>query len=184
MLELKTLQQHALRTLVVAGLAVSACLVSVPNARAEIAIAGDLEAILPLDVADVSTGPSFGVRLGWQLHLPLIALTPEIGYKWGTFPRGATINRGIIGGRVSIGEVFRFGVSAHVGFGHRTEEYQTVEHSNTGMSLDGGLFLDLTILPLLDIGVHIDYGRIAGDAAEGLEVLQWMTFGAHVALII
>lgn len=184
MLELNGSRQVALRLLGVASLALAALLVTAPTARAEIAIAGDLEAIVPLELDDVSSGPSFGLRLGYQLHLPLFAITPEIGYKWGTFPSGATINRGIVGARLGIGEIFRFGISAHLGFGHRSEEYQAVRHSNTGLTLDGGLFFDLTVIPLLDIGVHADYSRIAGDAAEGLEVLQWLTFGAHVALIL
>jgi hypothetical protein len=170
--------------LVVLGLAVAAVLSSTPSARAELMIAADGEALSPVEIDDVSTAPGFGIRLGFQLHLPLVAITPELGYKWASFKNGAVINRGIAGARVSIGEIFRFGIAAHLGFGHRSEEYQAVEHSNLGMSLDAGLFLDLTVLPLLDVGVHIDYGRLAGDASKGLEVLQWVTFGVHVALIL
>jgi hypothetical protein len=181
MLELKTLR---LRALVVAGLAAAALLVSVPTARADLAIAGDFEVLQPFDFSDATTAPGFGIRLGWQLHLPLIAITPEIGYKWSSFKRGPTINRGLVGARISIGEIFRFGAAAHVGFGVRDEEYQTVEHSNTAMSMDAGLFFDLTVLPLLDLGVHIDYGRVGGEESEGLEVIQWVTFGLHVALIL
>ena len=184
MLELTTLRLQAQRMLVALGFAAAAVLVLAPSARAELAIAADFEALMPLDIDDVKTAPGFGVRLGYQLHLPLFAITPELGYKWASFKNGAVINRGIAGARFAIGEVFRFGVSAHLGFGHRSEEYQAVEHSNVGMSFDGGLFLDLTVIPLLDVGAHIDYGRLAGDATEGLEVLQWVTFGLHAALII
>jgi hypothetical protein len=185
MLELNSfVRKRAHRVLVVLGLAVAPFVIGVPMARADIMIAGDIEALAPIELSDVATAPGFGIRVGWQLHLPLIALTPEIGYKWANFARGATINRGIIGARVSIGEIFRFGAAAHLGFGHRSEDYQAEEHSNTGMSLDAGLFFDITVLPLLDLGVHIDYGQISGDESKGMELLQWVAFGAHVALIL
>ncbi|HKU43828.1 MAG TPA: hypothetical protein VJR89_36965 [Polyangiales bacterium] len=181
MLELKTLR---LRVLMVAGLAASAWLVAAPSARADIAIAGDLDVLVPLDIDDVTSGPGFGLRLGYQLHLPLIVLVPEIGYNWGSFGDGATINRGVVGARLGIGEIFRFGVSAHLGYGHRSEDIQTVHYTHDGLTLDGGLFFDLTVLPLLDIGVHAYYGRMAGDEEKGMEVLQWMNFGAHAVLVI
>src|SRR5262245_23341734 len=134
MLELHTLRLQAQRMLWVVGLAAAAVLLSTPSARAELAIAADFEGLAPIEIDDVKTAPCFGIRLGFQLRLPLFALTPELGYKWASFKNGAVINRGIAGARLSIGEIFRFGVSAHVGFGHRSEEYQAVEHSNTGMS--------------------------------------------------
>src|SRR5262245_30258132 len=171
MLELKTLR---LRMLMVAGLAVSACLVAVPSARADIAIGGDIDVLVPLDIDDVTSGPGFGVRLGWQLHLPLIVIVPEIGYSWGDFGDGATINRGIVGARLGIGEIFRIGLAAHLGYGHRSEEIQTVRYTNDGLTLDGGLFFDFSLIPLLNIGVHAYYGRLAGNEEKGLEVLQWM----------
>jgi hypothetical protein len=184
MLELNTVRQHALRMLVVAALAVAASLVSVPSARAEIAIAADFEALVPLELEDADTAPGFGIRLGWELHIPLFEFTPEIGYKWASFKGGAALNRGIIGARLGIGEIFRFGAAAHLGFAHRSEEIQGIELSNTGFTLDAGLFFDITLIPLLNIGVHIDYGRTAGDASQALEVLQWVTFGLHAALIL
>jgi hypothetical protein len=184
MLERKSLSLCALRVLIVSGLAVSAWLGTANQARADTAIAVDFEARVPLDLDNVSSAPAFGIRLGQQLHLPLITLTPEIGFNWGAFGDGPTIYRGILGGRVGIGEILRFGVSAHFGLGHFSWEFAGEEASRTGLTLDGGLFLDLTVLPLLDIGVHIAYGRMAGDTDEGVEPIQWLAFGLHAALIL
>ena len=184
MLDRKSLSQCGARVLVAAALALTAWLANASSARAETAIAGDLEVLVPLDLDDVSTAPAFGIRLGQQLHLPLITLTPELGFQYAPFGDGPTIYRGIAGARVGIGEVLRFGVNAHIGFGHLSWELAGQDASNTGLTLDAGIFLDLTILPLIDIGVHMGYGRLAGDEEEGLEPVQWLAFGVHAALII
>jgi hypothetical protein len=184
MLDRKSLTLSGARTIVVAALAVSAWLGSAPIARADTAIAADLEVDVPLDVDDVQTAPAFGIRLGQQLHLPLITLTPELGFHYAGYSDGPTLYRGLVGARVGIGEILRFGVMAHIGFGHIAWDIATVEVSHTGLTLDGGLFLDLTVLPLIDIGVHMQYARISGDEEKGLEPFQWLAFGVHAALII
>jgi hypothetical protein len=184
MLNRKTFSLWLVRTVIVSALAVSAWLGSADSARADTAIAADFEARVPIDFDDISSGPGFGIRLGQQLHLPLITITPEIGFNWGSFSDGPNLYRGILGARLGIGEILRFGVTAHIGFGHYSLEVQSVEESHTGFTLDGGLFLDLTVLPLIDIGVHAGYARISGDSEKGLEPIQWLAFGLHAALII
>lgn len=184
MLDRKSLSLCVVRSLVVSALAVSVWAASTSSARADTMIAADFEARVPLDIDDVTSGPGFGIRLGQQLHLPLIILTPEIGFNWGSFADGPTIYRGILGARIGIGEILRFGAQAHIGFGHFSWEIASEDVSHTGFSLDGGLFLDLTVLPLLDLGVHISYARVAGDPDQGLEPIQWLAFGLHAALII
>jgi hypothetical protein len=184
MLDRKCLSLCVVRTLLVSALAVSAWLGCADSARADTAIAADFEARVPLAIDDISSGPGFGIRLGQQLHLPLITLTPEIGFNWGSFSDGPTLYRGILGARIGLGEILRFGVMAHIGFGHYSWTIATVDESHTGFTLDGGLFLDLTVLPLIDIGVHASYARISGDSEKGLEPVQWLAFGLHAALII
>ncbi|HET6332277.1 MAG TPA: hypothetical protein VFG30_03655 [Polyangiales bacterium] len=184
MLDRKSLSLCVVRSLIVSALAVSVWAGSSTSAHADTMIAADFEARVPLDLDNVSSGPAFGIRLGQQLHLPLIILTPEIGFNWGSFSDGPTIYRGILGARVGIGEILRFGVQAHIGFGHYSWDIAGEDVSHTGFTLDGGLFLDLTILPLLDLGVHAGYARVSGDAEKGLEPAQWLAFGLHAALII
>lgn len=184
MLDRKSSSHCVVRTLIVSALAVSVWLGSADEARADTMIAADFEARVPLDFDQISSGPGFGIRLGQQLHLPLITLTPEIGFNWGSFSDGPNLYRGILGARIGLGEILRFGVSAHIGFGHYSWEIATVEESHTGFTVDGGLFLDLTVIPLIDIGVHAGYARISGDTDKELEPIQWLAFGLHAALII
>lgn len=177
--------RRGVRSLVVVGLVASAWLLSAPAARADIAIGADLETVVPLQFDEVETGPAFGVRLGAQLHLPLITLTPEVGFHYLSFTDGPTVYRGIIGGRVGIGELLRFGVFAHLGFARQTwapAAFGDVSH--TGLTLDAGLFLDLTIIPLIDVGVHIAYGRVAANEDRNIDANQWLGFGVHAALIL
>lgn len=183
MLDRRSLSSGLVRALVVSALAACIWIAQSESARADTMIAADFEARVPIDLGGVSSGPGLGIRVGYQLHLPLIILTPELGFNWGHFGDGPTIYRGIAGARIGIGELLRFGVQAHVGFGHFSVDVSGDDVSHTGFSLDGGLFLDLTILPLLDIGVHMNYARISGDADEGLEPVQWLAFGLHAALV-
>jgi hypothetical protein len=45
------------------------------------------------------------------------------------------------------------------------------------------LFFEITAIPLLNIGVHAIYNRIAADE-ELEETLHWMSLGAHVTLVL
>ena len=173
------LSSKTFRPLFVATLALGATsLWLVPStARAEVAIAADLELDVPADY-DLETAPAFAVRLGWQLRLPLIAFTPEVGYHHVSFGDDVTIDRGFAGARLGIGEVFRVGAYGHVGVGHAT--YDSVAGDVTDLTVDVGGFLDFTLLPLLDVGVHAGYGRVK---ADGRTSLAWLPFGVHAALI-
>jgi hypothetical protein len=184
MLELKRLLHGGVRIAALAGLLTSLWLVAAPAARADTAIAGDLESVVPLAFDDVEFGPAFAIRLGWQLHLPLITLTPEAGFHYASFDEGPNLYRGIIGGRVGVGELLRFGVFAHLGIARQTWTLATKDVSHTGLTIDAGLFLDLTIIPLIDIGVHMGYGRVGANEDENLDPMQWLAFGLHAALII
>jgi hypothetical protein len=166
-------------------LSIAAAWIGPDVARAETAIAVDLDAIVPVDPDEIDSGPGFAIRLGQQIHLPMVALTPELGFNWGTFGDGPSVYRGIAGLRLGVGELFRLGVFAHIGFGHMSYDGPgPFDYSHTGLTFDGGAFLDLTLLPLLDIGVHLAYNRLNGDEEELAPDVGWMTFGAHVALII
>jgi hypothetical protein len=184
MLDPRAVSRLGVRTLVVAGLVASAGLFNAPAARADLAIGADLETVVPLDFDNVESGPAFGIRIGAQLHLPLITLTPEVGFHYASFTDGPEVYRGIVGGRVGIGELLRFGVFAHLGFARQEFEFGGLDASHTGLTLDAGLFLDLTIIPLIDIGVHMAYGRVSANEDRNLDANQWLAFGLHAALIL
>jgi hypothetical protein len=162
-------------------------------ARADTTIAGDLDFDVPVSTDYAKTGGGFGIRIGQQLHLPMLVLNPEIGFAYASFAdrqsdlgySGPTIYRGIAGVRLGVGELLRFGLLAHVGFGYVSVDVpaklQLNDPSHTAFTYDIGLFLDFTLLPLLDIGVHAAYNRVAGK--DDLDALQWMQLGAHAALV-
>ena len=82
-----------------------------------------------------------------------------------------------------VGELLRIGVMAHVGFGHVSWEPAQKDWSHSGLTYDAGLFLEFTALPLLNIGVHAAYNRIASKE-EQPDTLQWMQLGLHATLVL
>lgn len=161
-------------------LAAAASLCLAPStARADIALAGDLEFDAPADT-DLDTAPAFGVRLGWQHHLPLLVFTPELGYHHAAFGEALTLNRALAGARLGIGEVFRIGAYGHIGVANAAYHSPSGDSSLTDITYDVGGFLDFTLLPLLDVGVHAGYARVRTDDRDPL---KWIPIGAHVALV-
>jgi hypothetical protein len=151
-----------------------------PDAGAAVAIAGDLEADVPVN-SDLDAATGLALRLGWQLHLPALELTPEIGWHYASFGDPLTLHRGIAGVRVAFGEIFRFGGYAHVGVAREAFDIPGAEDA-TRFSYDIGGFFDFTLLPLLNAGVHAGYGRV--DGGDSGEPLKWIPVGIHVALIL
>jgi hypothetical protein len=174
---------RTLRSLIVASIALGAgasLWLAPSTARADIALAADLELDVPIGMG-VDTAPAFALRLGWQLHLPALVITPEVGYHRVSFGDELTLNRGFAGGRIAIGEVFRIGAFAHVGFANATFQSAAGDQDSTDVTYDVGGFFDFTLLPLLDVGVHAGYGRARADESE--DPVQWVPIGAHIALI-
>lgn len=150
-------------------------------AEAKTAIAGDLDYAIPID-SSVDPGGGFGIRLGQQLHLPFVVFTPEIGFNYHSFSDVASpkVYRGIGGIRLGFGEILRAGVFGHLGLARVTLD-TVPDLSHTAFTYDAGVFFDFTALPLLDIGVHAAYNRVAAD--DAVSAFQYGTLGAHAALI-
>lgn len=149
----------------------------------ELAIAGDLDYAVPIDSIGDSGG-GFAVRLGGQLHVPLIALTPELGFSYHAMDgEGAPeLSRVFAGARIGVGEIFRIGATGHVGIAWLDVERLRPDPSRNGFAYDLGLFFDFTLLPLIDLGVHAAYNQLG--ASDDDPAYHWLTFGAHAALII
>jgi hypothetical protein len=161
------------------------------HVRADTTIAGDLDLNIPLSVEKISTGGGFGIRIGQEFHIPLLAINPEVGFTYASFSDQGTpvVYRGIVGARVGVGELFRFGVMAHVGFGHlswtKAEGIpDNIDLSHFGFSYDAGIFLEFTALPLLNIGVHAAYNRLASKDHVAVDPFQWMQLGVHLTLVL
>jgi hypothetical protein len=160
-------------------------------ARADTTIAGDLDLNVPLSVEKISTGGGFGIRIGQEFHVPLLAINPEVGFTYASFSDQGTpvVYRGIVGARLGVGELFRFGVMAHVGFGHLSWTKPegvpaSIDLSHFGFTYDAGIFLEFTALPLLNIGVHAAYNRLSKKNDASVDPFQWMQLGVHLTLVL
>lgn len=142
-------------------------------------VAVDLDVGAAIDEPGTSTGAGGALRIGQELDLFLISLTPELGGSYHAF-RGDDETRmygGFVGGRLALGKVIEPAIFAHVGVAHvRGAE------SRTAPTLDGGLALDLTLLPLIDLGVHGGYNVMFPGRQD--ESLHFVTLGAHAALVL
>jgi hypothetical protein len=154
---------------------------AVPARAQKTMVSGDLDYAHSAG-SGIGGGWGFGVRLGRRLHVPLLALDPEVGFTYhGFHDRPApALYRGILGLRLGIGEVLRPGIYGHIGVG-RIDFDTTPEASRTAFTHDLGLFLDFTLLPLLDLGVHVAYEGIA--SSDHADAFNWVTAGAHAALV-
>jgi hypothetical protein len=132
-----------------------------------------------IDEPGAESGGGGAIRLGQELDLFLVSLTPELGGSYHAF-NGYADNKlyaGFLGGRLGFGKIIEPSIFAHVGVGHLSGE-----QARTAPIMDGGLALDLTILPLIDLGVHGAYNVLfpRGDGST----LDFYTLGAHAALVL
>jgi hypothetical protein len=149
------------------------------HASSGTAIGVDLDYTNGINEPHVGSGTGFNVRLGYKLDLLVLQLTPEIGGAYHTFSGDASpkFSQGIVGGRLQFGKILEPGLYAHLGYGHLSA--QGVGHS--GATADAGVTLDLTLLPLLDVGVHAGYNGMlkSGD----YDAFDSYVLGVHGALI-
>lgn len=143
-------------------------------------LALDLEYAGPIDQGDVTPGVGGAIRLGSQADLLLLSLTGEIGgsyHQFGGVP-DVTVYRGFLGGRISVGKILEPGLYGHLGVGSLSLD---PGDSRTAATFDAGLFLDLTVLPLVDLGIHGGYVTLLGN--DDLDAFDYYVAGAHGALV-
>ncbi len=142
-------------------------------------LALDGEAAFAIQPDRVGSGAGAALRLGYELDATILSLTPEIGGSFHALggELAPSLYRGFGGARLALGAVVRPGLYAHAGYAHVAYG----PGSRSAPTYDGGLFLDLTVLPVIDIGIHGGYAMIAsGD--EGAAI-HWLSAGAHVAIV-
>lgn len=151
------------------------------QAKSETTISGDLDYAHSAG-SDIGGGWGFGVRIGRRLHVPLVALDPEIGFTFHDFNDGLapTMYRGIAGLRLGLFEILRPGIYGHIGVG-RIDFDRASDASHTAFTYDFGAFLELTAIPILDLGVHASYDGIDGNDLVG--AVHWVTLGGHVGFV-
>lgn len=142
-------------------------------------IALDFDFGAALDQPGAKSGGGGALRIGQELDLFLISLTPELGGSYHAFGGDdkTRIYGGFVGGRLAIGKIIEPAIFAHAGVA-RVDGFQ----SRTAPTLDGGLALDFTLLPLIDLGVHGAYNIIL--PRDDGSSLEFVTLGAHAALVL
>jgi hypothetical protein len=143
-------------------------------------LALDLEYAGPIDEGEVKGGSGGAVRLGRQADLVLVSLTGEIGGSYHGFggTPDVTVYRGFLGGRLQVGKILEPGIYGHLGVGKLNAD---PGDSRTAPTFDAGLFLDLTVLPLVDLGLHAGYDTVLGSGDA--PAFDYWVAGAHAALV-
>ena len=162
-------------------LASTAVLISTEQAQAKsgTSIGVDLDYTNGIDEPQVGSGTGFNGRLGYKLDLLVLTLTPEIGGGYHTFSgdAAAKLSQGFVGGRVSFLKILQPGVYAHLGYGHLST---AIGSSRSGATADAGVTLDLTLLPLIDVGVHAGYNAML--KSDNHPAFDSYVLGLHGAL--
>ncbi|HEX6273967.1 MAG TPA: hypothetical protein VFZ53_13055 [Polyangiaceae bacterium] len=127
---------------------------------------------------EVGSGLGGAVRFGREYDLVLLSLTPELMGNIHTFsgPGDSMAYGAMAGGRATIGKVIEPGVFAHIGGGHAS---LPANDSVTGLAMDLGVTLDLTLIPIVDLGIHGAWDSVSW---EGQGAFDWYRVGAHIAL--
>ena len=151
-------------------------LLSTP-AHADVELGADLNLAVPLQSED-DTGVGVAVRLGNRFSIPLVHAALELKGGFDSYGglREASVYTGLVGARLGVGEIIRPSAYAHVGIGHVDFGPNLLE-DDTRAAGDVGLALDFTLLPLLDLGVHGEYGALVGADFD------WLRFGIHAMLV-
>lgn len=138
-----------------------------------------------LDELSAVDGAGVDIYGGPRLDLAPLSLTAELqaGYHKFSGPLEPDAYRLMAGGRVGVGvgALLRPIAFAHLGVGHLRYNLLPAfdRESNTGLAAEAGLGLDVTLLPLIDLGLHGSYSVITGDENE--DEIEWLQIGVHAS---
>jgi hypothetical protein len=143
-------------------------------------VALDLDYAGTIDEDDIGSGTGGALRFGYEVDLIAVSLTAEVGASYHTFTGDLDPSHyeGFVGARLAFGKIIEPSIFAHAGIGRLNLD--AVDVHDTGPEFDVGLALDLTVLPLLDVGVHAAYDFQKLDSGDNFD---WYRVGAHVALV-
>jgi hypothetical protein len=157
---------------------------AVPQAaNADFLLGADLDIAPALTGGDAANvGGGFAGRLGAQFGVPMLTLTPELVGSYHSFggDAHARVYRGQAGLRLGVGEVVRPGIYSHIGVGRLNADAPYEGLERTAFGFDAGGLLDITPLPIIDIGIHGGYNHLFGDDNPAF---KWVTLGVHVDLV-
>jgi hypothetical protein len=93
-------------------------------------------------------------------------------------PKNASITAAKFGGKLRFLKDLEPGIFVHIG-GARVAGDQSL--ASTDIAFDMGISLDLTMLPLLDLGAHAAWNRVFGGPGGGID---YGVIGLHGTLVI
>ncbi len=144
----------------------------------------DLDGLTPVGSSPgySQTGEAVSVRIGYRLGLPLVSLTPEVGYSYAhlgaaTNDPAIDVNRLFVGARLGFGAIVVPSVYAHVGYGFIGTTNGPLNPDN-GVAVDAGVALDLRVIPHLGFGIHGGYATIASSPGS----VDWINYGVQADL--
>jgi hypothetical protein len=142
-------------------------------------IAVDFDFGTALDAPETKAGGGGALRLGQEFDLLLISLTPELGGGYHAFGGNdeTRLYSGFVGGRLAVGKIIEPSVFAHLGLAHTNGL-----ENRTAPIMDAGLAIDLTLLPLIDLGFHAGYNAMF--PRDDGSALKFVTLGAQAALVL
>lgn len=149
------------------------------NDKSKTHIAVDFDFGTALDAPDTKAGGGGALRLGQEFDLLLISLTPEFGGGYHAFGGNdeTRLYSGFVGGRLAVGKIVEPSVFAHLGLAHTNGL-----ENRTAPIMDAGLAVDLTLLPLIDLGFHAGYNAMF--PRDDGSALKFVTIGAQAALVL
>lgn len=134
------------------------------------------------DGEDTKGGVGGALRLGVESDLlAILYVRPELGAHYHEFggDHAPSLWRGIGGLRLGLDFLLRVGAFAHAGYA--SLDSPVTDESRKAFTYDVGAELGLGLLPLVNLGLHYAYVKIAsGDAPRPFD---FSLFGAHVELV-
>jgi hypothetical protein len=163
------------------------------TATSALALGFDAEGAVPtttprfLSGNTLSGGSGFKLRIGDQIHMPRLRVTPEGGYAFdhlfATDDTGTAydwnMHRFFGGVRVAFGRVVVPGFYGHVGYGWRDTGDPTISQTG-GFAYDVGFSLDIHIVPHFGFGAQAEYASIDTQPYAP----QWIALGLHADLVL
>jgi hypothetical protein len=160
--------------------ALATTLTGAKTALADIPVSIDVNYANALLVDDATHGWGGQLRFGPRLDLKILTLDSEIVAGGVAFydANGADAAQsfhGLLGPRLGILWGIRPSVYSHLGIGHTNF---INANNQTSLAGDLGVALDITFLPVIDIGGQAAWNFVAGDASS--PQTQYLTVGLHI----
>lgn len=160
----------------------AACWLTTHDARADLELGADLDVVHSLEGARSESGGGIALRLGRRVRLPGLLVAAELKGGLDTYggDRSTSVYTGLAGMRLGVGELFRSSIFGHLGVGQVNRDRYLSEPARNQLGLAGdiGVAFELTLLPLIDLGVHAAYGGVPSANFDAVRA------GIHATLVL